>query len=106
MTLEGREPLTGKTIAMGLGKLNAGDKVLAEPNAINATLTSLRAGTAADFSGAAGSLDFDPRTGEAPADIDIWCVSEAAGTAKFESSGEYYDAELGEIAGDNVNCDF
>ena len=100
------EEPTGAQIALGLGQLSLGAKVLAGPGGLNAGIASLRAGTAIDFAGAAGSHDFDPSTGEAPADIDIWCVTETAGSARFQSSGEYYDAQLAALAGDNVNCDF
>jgi hypothetical protein len=102
----GHEPLDGARIALGLAQLSSGDPVLAEPAGLNAAIASLRAGMGIDFAGAAGDLDFDATTGEAPADIDIWCLTESAGSTRFQSSGEYYDAQLAELAGDNANCDF
>jgi hypothetical protein len=44
-----------------------------------------------NLQGASGPLDFDPRTGEAPADIEGWRVNRAAG--RIESTGTLYTAD-------------
>jgi ABC-type branched-subunit amino acid transport system substrate-binding protein len=104
MLAAGNSEVTGKRIAAGLGKMSDGPRVVARPDQINAAITALASGGGIQFEGASGSLDFNAKTGEAPADVEIWCVLDEKGTALFESSGEYYDAKSGEIAGSNEKC--
>lgn len=54
-----------------------------------------------DYDGVSGPLDFDPNTGEAPADIDVWCIDTANA---FVSSGQYYDAVTGKVVGAKTAC--
>jgi branched-chain amino acid transport system substrate-binding protein len=49
-----------------------------------------------DFRGASGPLDFDVGRGEAPADIQVWCVDDK-GTFKY--TGLFYDASKSQISG-------
>jgi branched-chain amino acid transport system substrate-binding protein len=94
------EPVTGASIAKGFSKIIAGEALPVGPNGINPAFGRLSAGGTLDFTGASGPLDFNLSTGEAPADIDIWCiVADVAGAAQFKSSGQYYDAELHELVG-------
>nr|MCU0656818.1 hypothetical protein [Polyangiaceae bacterium] len=95
------EPVTGASIAKGLAKLvPQGSQVDSGPSALSAAFTTLRAGGNIDFNGASGPLDFDLSTGEAPADIDIWCVTRnVSNKAVFKSSGQYYDAAKGQLLG-------
>jgi branched-chain amino acid transport system substrate-binding protein len=95
------EPVTGASIAKGLAKLvPPGSQVDSGPSALSAAFTTLRAGGNIDFNGASGPLDFDLSTGEAPADIDIWCVTRnVSNKAVFKSSGQYYDAAKGQLLG-------
>ncbi|MGZ3420632.1 MAG: hypothetical protein ACXVEF_10450 [Polyangiales bacterium] len=53
-----------------------------------------------DFNGASGPLDFDVSKGEAPADIQVWCV-DIKGT--FQYTGLFYDAAKSQMAG-SPNC--
>jgi ABC-type branched-subunit amino acid transport system substrate-binding protein len=98
--------VTGARIAAGLGKMSDGASVIARPDQINLAITALSSGGSIQFEGASGNLDFDPKTGEAPADVEIWCLIDDQGTTIFESSGEYYDAKNKAIAGSNENCNF
>jgi ABC-type branched-subunit amino acid transport system substrate-binding protein len=98
--------VTGKHIAAGLRKMSDGTSVIARPDQINMAITTLVSGGGIQFEGASGPLDFDPKTGEAPADVEIWCMIDDQETPIFESSGEYYDAKNKAISGSNDNCDF
>jgi branched-chain amino acid transport system substrate-binding protein len=100
------QPVTGATIATGLGKLvPPGTQIDSGPNALNDAFTTLKTGNDIDFNGASGPLDFNLSTGEAPADIDIWCVvRDSSQNPVFKSSGAYYDAAKGQIIGTRA-CD-
>jgi ABC-type branched-subunit amino acid transport system substrate-binding protein len=98
--------VTGARIAAGLRKMSDGPSVIARPDQINVAITALSGGGGIQFEGASGDLDFDPDTGEAPADVEIWCMIDDQGTPIFESSGEYYDANSKAIGGSNENCNF
>ncbi len=60
--------------------------------------------TGIDYDGASGPLNFDPVTGEAPADIQIWCVRATGGTASaFVPSGLNFSASSGALQG-TISC--
>jgi ABC-type branched-subunit amino acid transport system substrate-binding protein len=100
----GPGPLTGTAIAAGLGRTVGGVPLEVGPNPINAAFGVLSEGKRIDFTGASGPLDFDLSTGEAPADIDIWCVRQSpAGELIFEPSGRYFDADRAELVG-AIDC--
>jgi ABC-type branched-subunit amino acid transport system substrate-binding protein len=95
-------PLTGARLVSGLLRAVSND-----PSALRidvGTLGLLRAfqelqaGRAIKFTGASGPLDFDVAVGEAPSDIDVWCISQN-GPAVFRSSGVYYAADAGALVG-------
>lgn len=100
------EPVDGPTIAKGFSKLvPEGIQIDADPNKINDAFTALKGGGNINFNGASGPLDFDLTTGDAPADIDIWCVTrDSKNTPIFKSSGQYYDAAKGLLVG-TPSCD-
>jgi branched-chain amino acid transport system substrate-binding protein len=100
------EPVTGANIAKGLAKLiPPGTQIDSGPNALNDAFTTLKTGNNIDFNGASGPLDFDLNTGEASADIDIWCiVRDSNKNPVFKSSGQYYDAVKKQLAGTSA-CD-
>jgi hypothetical protein len=58
-------------------------------------------GTSPDVFGAAGPLDFNLATGEAPSDIQIWCMPRGSdGTAQSAiGSGLYLDAGSNALQG-------
>jgi ABC-type branched-subunit amino acid transport system substrate-binding protein len=98
----GSSPVTGAGLAEGLKKTVGGaTKVVPGPTGLNAGFSKLFAGEAIDYDGISGPLDFDVTTGEAPADIDIWCVKGGA----IVASGAYYDAEKQTIAGSRTACE-
>lgn len=87
--------LTGPNLAEGLKKLvPPGMGFPVGSSNINPAFNTLLTGNAIDFSGASGPLNFDTKTGEAPGDIQIWCVS---GNSKFENSGIFYDAATSKL---------
>ncbi|MEO5726465.1 MAG: hypothetical protein ABI134_12920, partial [Byssovorax sp.] len=55
-----------------------------------------------DYNGASGPLDFDNKTGEAPSDIQIWCIPKDQSTGKAGSalsSGQSYSAASDKLVG-------
>ncbi|MCK6573934.1 ABC transporter substrate-binding protein [Myxococcota bacterium] len=83
----------GPDIARQLRRMTGGQKVISVgPTDFGEGVRTLRAASDAriDFDGASGPLNFDPNTGEAPADIEAWRVDTAAG--KIVSLGVLYTA--------------
>jgi len=101
-------PLTGEQLASGLSLLSDvanGQVIEAGPLAFGQASNDLRNGQTLNFEGASGPLDFDLQTGEAPSDINVWCID---GTGATQSSGRHYDAKTGKMAGavDSGACPF
>ncbi|MBK8257689.1 MAG: ABC transporter substrate-binding protein [Polyangiaceae bacterium] len=97
---QGDKTITGTTIADGLKKTIKGSPINAGPSDINKAFQSLTSTGEIDYTGASGPLNFDTATGEAKADIDIWCVGRNANNeAIFVSSGQRYDAAQGKVVG-------
>lgn len=98
----GNKPLTGALINEGLKRTIPGPKAVlvnADVNEINKGFTAM-AGDGIDFNGASGPLDFDPATGEAPADIQIWCLKAASGKPfAFSPSGLVFGAKTNALDG-------
>jgi len=101
--------ITGPNIADGLKRTIKGTGINAGPTDINKAFQALDSTGEIDYTGASGPLNFDTATGEAKADIDIWCVGRNASQAPvFLSSGQRYDAALGKVVGtynDQGQCD-
>lgn len=96
---------------MAEGMMNMSDKnapeIVVGQNQLNDAFNALSGGGSIDFTGASGDLDFDNSTGEAPSNIDIWCIIvDNDGETVFVSSGQFYDAAAGAISGTDTNCDF
>lgn len=89
---------SGPDIAKALAKTVGGTGVEAGPDGIAGAFQALKGGAAIDYDGASGPLDFNTKVGEAPGDIDTWCVVlNSGGDAAFLSTGLYYDATLDSI---------
>ncbi len=74
-TALGREPVTGPGLARAIARLRPpGEVVDVGPAGIYAALAALGVGKNIDLVGATTSLDFDPETGDAPADFAVFCV--------------------------------
>jgi branched-chain amino acid transport system substrate-binding protein len=117
---QGSKPLTGTNLATGMSSLvppaqgtvpmisvgSLGDI----GTAFSTLQTAAMSGNIAsviDFNGSSGPLNFDLTKGEAPSDIQIWCMppggSTPAGAAGF--SGYYYDAAANKMTGTlNWDC--
>ena len=65
---------------------------------ITSTFTRMQKMQPFNFEGASGSLQFDPNTGEAPSDIQIWCLPDDVNTAG-SNSGLFYSADQDMLAG-------
>jgi branched-chain amino acid transport system substrate-binding protein len=92
----GSQKLDGKAIDAAL------HKVVNKKTPINVGQMDLNngykamAGDGIDFNGASDPLDFDVTRGEAPADIQVWCVDAKGG---FKYTGLFYDAAKSQISG-------
>lgn len=101
----GEGALTGPFIASGLKMMNDGSKVDAGPNNINATLNALSGGGSIDYEGTSGPLDFNNDTGEAPSNIEVWCIGENNQMQPiFDRSEQYYEAATDTVIGTD-SCD-
>ena len=102
----GDAPITGTRIAAGLKRMSAGTTVAVGPSMLGETFSTLSSSpnTQINFDGASGLLDFNNDSGEAPSDIDIWCVVINGTDTEFRSSGQYYDTASGDIKGTDT-CD-
>ena len=67
--------VTGSALAQGMTKLSAGDPIPLEPASFAKARGELLAGKSINVQGASGSLDFDPKTGEAPSAVELWEVN-------------------------------
>lgn len=103
------EAITGPNLVDGLAHTIKGMEIDAGPTDLNKAFQALDAAGEIDYVGASGPLNFDTATGEAKADIDIWCVGRnGSGMPVFLSSGERYDAVQGKVVGtynDMGQCD-
>ena len=83
----------GASIARNLTRLSAGPRVEVGRAGFLEGVRALRStGDATiDFHGASGPLDFDPRSGEAPADIEGWRLDRPRG--RIVSTGVLYTAD-------------
>ena len=88
----GKRPLDGFAIRDGLQRMSQGKAINAGPTDINAAFAELKnEGATIDFAGVSGPLNFDPATGEAGADISVWCLSGDADPT-FADTGTFLDA--------------
>jgi branched-chain amino acid transport system substrate-binding protein len=93
---------TGAGVNDGLKRTVGGTKIGADPFQVNTAFAALMLeGGAIDYDGVSGPLDFDVDKGEAPADIDVWCIDS---TGQFVSSGQYYDSVTRKVVGAQSNC--
>ncbi len=96
----GANPITGASLAQRMKKMSSGAKVDVGSANINSTFLKVTNDGSIDFNGASGPLDFDPKTGEAPSDIQIWCIPKAGGkVGSALNSGYSYSAEQNMLIG-------
>ena len=94
--------ITGPSLAQRLKKMSTGAKVDVGADVINATFMKVTNDGSIDYNGASGPLDFDDKTGEAPSDIQIWCLPKSQSTGKAGSalsSGLSYSAAESKLVG-------
>jgi branched-chain amino acid transport system substrate-binding protein len=98
-------PETGPNLVKGLKQLTPGPTAIeARQSDINIAFQALEVPDGGiDFAGASGPLDFtfgSRGTGEAPGDIQVWCVPSAQGAAApAVFSGIYFDAKSTSLMG-------
>ena len=73
---EGEEPLTGTALARGLRHMSSGTSVTVGAAGWPEALAALARAESLDIEGASGPLDFDPRTEELLAPIEVWTLAE------------------------------
>jgi branched-chain amino acid transport system substrate-binding protein len=97
----GESPITGASLAQRLKKMSTGAKVDVGADTINSTFMKVANDGPIDYNGASGPLDFDLKTGEAPSDIQIWCIPKdpTGKAASAMSSGKSYSATEGKLVG-------
>jgi len=101
----GNVPLTGPAIAEGFKKLlPPAPSLEVGLNNIPSALSTLTNNRTLDFNGASGPLDFDPTTGDAPCDVQVWCINHDS--TDFVNSGYYYSSKDGGMRGSIMpsNC--
>jgi branched-chain amino acid transport system substrate-binding protein len=64
----------GKSLAQGLMHLSKGEVHPFGPSEVPKMVGALSKGQDIDVQGASGALDFDPTTGEAPSDYEVWTL--------------------------------
>ncbi|MBK7580565.1 MAG: ABC transporter substrate-binding protein [Myxococcales bacterium] len=95
-------PATGAAANLGLARTVGGVAIPAGPNQLNTAFSALlNQDGAIDYDGVSGPPDFDVNKGEAPADVDVWCINAAN---KFASSGQFYNSATNKVEGSRVNC--
>jgi branched-chain amino acid transport system substrate-binding protein len=110
----GDKPLTGASIADAMKRLiPPGMSVAVGSSRINPAFATLSTDQNIDFDGASGPLNFDLMSGEAPSDIQFWCIPKAPDgkAAAATNSSAYYDSASGSVADDALatikkNCAF
>jgi branched-chain amino acid transport system substrate-binding protein len=96
--------LTGERIAQGIAHELGGTPIDVGPNKINAAIGQLSGASNIELTGASGALDFDLQTGDAPSEIDVWCVTRNEDLAPiFTSSGRYWDPVTQKLVG-TISC--
>ncbi len=105
----GAAPATGANLAKALKRLvPPGTATAVGAEGVNAAFKALGGGKNVDVEGSSGPLNFDVATGDAPSDIQIWCLPEdpAKKAASAQNSGQYFDAATGKLAGaiDDATC--
>ena len=89
---QGTNAPTGKQLATAMESMSFGLQSPPTEAGIGTAMQEILAGRSIDYEGASGPLDFDPSTGEAPADIEIWCIElDGRGSLAFGAPQGYYD---------------
>lgn len=103
----GPNPLTGSNLATSLSKLlPPGPTVNVGVDEISSAYGFLTHGNSIDLNGVSGPMDYNPSTGDAESDVQIWCagVDSTTGAAKgYQNSGLYYNAKAGALQG-SISC--
>ena len=76
------------------------------PAGIMTAFNLLKQGKTLDVNGASGPLNFNLNNGDAPSNIDIWCigVDSMTGNAKFSDSSRFYNAGTSGMVGLYAQC--
>lgn len=78
---KGSGKVSGASLAEGLRQLSSGPPLAFKPSDITAMIAALSQGKAIDVEGASSPLNFNPDTGEAPSDYELWTLGPAGALA-------------------------
>jgi hypothetical protein len=96
----GAHPLTGETIAEGIGHLvGPGPKIAVGPAQLYEAFDRLSRGESIDLEGAGSPLDFDVSTGEGHVRLAVYCLQKTRTGLDFVESGATYSVESRAIEG-------
>lgn len=102
---QGTNSPTGKQLATAMESMSVGQQAPPTEAGIGLAMEEILAGRTIDYEGASGPLDFDASTGEAPADIEIWCIQrDGQGRLAFGAPEGYYDYRNASFTG-RVICE-
>jgi serine/threonine-protein kinase len=102
----GDAPVTGETLTRAIPRfLPPGQPVDIGPASILAVYNTLRAGKNVDLNGTTTTLDYDVATGDAPADLAIYCLKSSPERRGVEigESGMVFDAKTQKLTG-KLDC--
>lgn len=75
LAVAGGGGVSGPELAVGMGKLSAGEPITANSQDAQRGIRVLSQGETIDFQGASGRLDFDENGDPSPSAISLWCFS-------------------------------
>jgi branched-chain amino acid transport system substrate-binding protein len=103
-----KKPVDGKNLAEQLKHVSAASpKVYVGTAAINSSFEIATSSLDFDFIGASGPLQFDPRSGEAVSDIQLWCIPSPVNNkiTEAKNSGVYFDINSKLVGTVPAKCD-
>jgi hypothetical protein len=102
----GPEPLSGPVLSRALARLQPpGEPIDVGPAGIYPAFALLSGGKNVDLGGTVTSLDFDPETGDPPADMAVYCLASPVGAAVPEvvEAGLFFRARSRRLEG-SLRC--
>jgi len=98
-------PATGKAVASGLRMLAGGATVVQNSGTkILAAFQKLAAGEKITAIGTFGPLDWDVNGAMVGGTLEMWCISGAAATPAYQSSGLTFDIKAQTVSGKYTQC--
>ncbi len=93
----GNGTVNGTSLAEGLRHVSSGEPHAFDPTEITPMVSALKKGLSVNVEGASGLLNFNPDTGEAPSDYEVWVLGKH-GELTSNSFYQVDDLGMGKIA--------